>query len=372
MLLSRARLPALCAIAVLISLGSAASAEQPFGWINNGHTSAYSLAAGEFELSGKMMKVNDTLDVLDLRADLLRTTARLTDNSGDFDGTVGELRVGVGFGVELFYARQQHDLTLKINMPTTYQVDDLDTALDTTAESWGFKWVLREAVARNRETSWQSLALEASKFDAKSREFGGFITQVTLDANSRVTFDPASKFAMDQLKDDGWMARLIYSSSLTDNTTASGWLGYAEIDSSSGTRWDIDFAAFERAFAQRFDSQEKQLRAGFNLNWQRYPRLPVQLSVEYLHIYERSEQIQSSNSPLLPSFLRGKGAGAESNISANLSVAYWITPNLYAGLSGQLYQNQFTGYMPHFNNPISGNFSDVTYGYAELKVGLRF
>lgn len=360
----------LLSLSALFAAG--AHAEQPFGWIGSGHGSAYSLKPGEFEIAGRAMRVNDTLDFLDLRADLLATTARLTDNSGDFKGAGAELRVGIWQGLELFYQQNSQDLTLKVDMPAQYEVDDLDQALRTQVQTAGFKWVLRETVLRDRAQPWSSLALEASYTQSKSDEFGGFIARIDLGDNAFIRFDPTSKFAMDRLQDEGWNARFIYTYPLTISTTASVWGGYAERDATSGTRWDIDFGALQRAFFQSFSSSEKQAIVGFNLNWQSYPRLPVQLEVEYLRIFDRKEDNQASTSPLLPSFLRGRVAGANSNITARASIAWWATPQIYLQASGHLFKNQFTGILPHYNNPISGNFSEVMYGYAELKLGVRF
>jgi len=251
-------------------------------------------------------------------------------------------------------------------------VDDLDQALRTQVQTTGFKWVLRETVLRDRAQPWSSLALEGSYTKSKSDEFGGFVSRLDLGDNAFITFNPTSKFAMDRLQDQGWNTRLIYTYPITISTTASVWGGYAERDSSSGTRWDIDFGVLERAFFQSFSSSEKQAIVGFNLNWQQYPRLPVQLGVEYLRILDRKEDNQASTSPLLPNFLSGRGAGANSNIKARASVAWWATPQIYLQASGHLFQNQFTGILSHYNNPISGNFSELMYGYAELKVGVRF
>lgn len=346
-------------------------AEQPFGWIGNSHTSAYNLNPGDFEISVRSMRVNDTLDFLDLRADLLATTTRLSENSGDFTGIGEELRVGIWQGLELFYQQHSQELTLKVNMPAQYQVDDLDQALRTRVKTAGLKWVLRETVYRDRAQPWNSLALEASYTESSSQEFGGLISRLDLGSNSFITFTPPSKFAMDRLRDKGWNARLIHTLPVTINTTASVWGEYAERDASSGTRWDIDFDVLNRAFFQSFSSSEKQAAAGFSLNWQRFTRLPVQLEVGYLRIFDRKEDSQASDSPLLPSFLRGRGAGASANVRARASVAWWVTPQIYLQASGHLFQNQFSGILPHYNNPISGNFSEVMYGYAEIKLGVR-
>ena len=359
-------------LSLLAVFAGEARAEQPFGWIGNAHTNAYSLNPGEFEISAHAMRVNDTLDFLDLRADLLATTARLTDNSGDFSGAGEELRVGIWRGLELFYQQHSQELTLKVDMPSQYQVDDLDQALRTKLQSGGFKWVVRETTYRDRAHPWSSLALEASYSKSASKEFGGFISRLDLGENAFITFNPTSKFAMDRLQDAGWNARLIYTRPLTTDTTVSVWGGYSERDASSGTRWDIDFGVLQSAFLQSFSSSEKQAVAGFSLNWQRFARLPVQLEVGYLRIFDRKEDNQASDSPLLPSFLRGRGAGASTNVRARGSVAWWASPQIYLQASGHLFQNQFTGILPHYNNPISGNFSEVMYGYAEIKLGVYF
>ena len=71
---------------VLTSAANASAADEATGWIGNDHTSAYTLDAGEFELSGGLSRVDETIDFLDLRDDMLAGNSRLIDNSGDLDG----------------------------------------------------------------------------------------------------------------------------------------------------------------------------------------------------------------------------------------------------------------------------------------------
>jgi len=119
-----------------ISFAGLAQAQQPSGWIGNGHTSAYTLGAGEFELSGSLLRVDETIDFLDLREEVLANNNRLTGNSGDLDGSRGTLRVGIWRGMELFYSRQQQDLTLKVAPNSRVDIADLDEKLQTTSTSW--------------------------------------------------------------------------------------------------------------------------------------------------------------------------------------------------------------------------------------------
>ena len=54
------------------------------------------------------------------------------------------------------------------------------------------------------------------------------------------------------------------------------------------------------------------------------------------------------------------------------SVNWWVTPQIYIGAGGKLLSSQFTGIIPHYNNPLSGGFSDITYGYLEIELGVKF
>ncbi|ALO46434.1 hypothetical protein [Pseudohongiella spirulinae] len=364
------------AVAALLtfSIAPTTHAQQPTGWISNGHVSAYTLKPGEFELSGSALQVNDTIDFLNLRDDLLSGNSRLIDNSGDLSGTRGELRLGVWKGLELFYSRQQQDMTLKINPSSRANIIDLDDQLETTSTRWGARFVVFESGSNRQDRASSSLALQISRSENNSKAFGGFLQELRFNANVVVTLDPPQYFSMDRLADDGWQSRLIYSTALGSNTTLSAWVGYGESDASSGTSTEIDNSTIQDAFLQTFDLSEKQYLAGFNLNFQQIPRLPVQLGYEYLNISNRDQNIVSSNSSLLPSFLRGGNLAdsATSNHTAYGTVSWWATPHLYASLSGKVFRNQFVGIMPHFNNPLSASFSDTLYGFVELKLGFKF
>ena len=353
-----------------------ATAQQPFGWVSNGHTSAFTLAPGEFELSGTLIRVNDTIDFLNLREELLPGAGnnRLTADSGDLDGTRGELRLGIWQGLEVFYQRQQQNLTAKLPPDSRIDIIDLDESLETTSERYGVKWVFYESANRNRARPWRSAALELSGSKNRSRNFGGLLETIRFSPSVIVQLDPPQRFDLDRLKDDGWNAKLINSHGLGDNTTLSYWAGYGEIDSSSGTSSQIEQTALKEAFLQTFDISENLIYAGASVNWQGIPRLPLQLGYEYIRINSRSQQIQSTNSTLVPSFLRGRNltSSATDNHTLYGTASWWFTPSLYASISGKVYRNQFVGIIPHYNNPLSSRFSDTVYGYMEMSIGLKF
>ena len=368
----------LASLCVLASVSaSPAQAEQPFGWTGNGHPSAYALAPGEFELSGNLRRVDDTIDFLNLRNDLLAGNRRLVGNSGDLDGRGGELRIGVWDSLELFYRQTDQDLVLNIGAVSSADIDNLDTQLRTEREAYGVKWVFFESLYQDPSQPWTSAALELTSSQNRSDDFGGDLAGFRFSATGGVRFDPPGRFGLDRLRDEGWGARLLFSSALNASTTTTAWAGYGQTEASSGTSWDIDVGFFRDAFLQTFDIEESQYRLGASVNWQYFPRLPVQVGYEYIAIIDRKQTIkkgEGSLSRLIPSFLSGVGMAESETRNHTLygSVNWWVTPQIYIGAGGKLLSSQFTGIIPHYNNPLSGGFSDITYGYLEIELGVKF
>lgn len=352
----------------------AAAADEATGWIGNDHMSAYTLDMGEFELSGGLSQVNDTIDFLNVREDMLAGNSRLIDNSGDLDGVRGEARFGIWRGLEVFYKRHDFDLTLKTSPTTRANIIDLSNKLSTTQTSWGAKFVLYESEGSNSALGGSSFTVDLRRVESESDDFGGYLESFRLNANANISFDPPERFTMDRLEDEGWQARLLYSNDLGNSSQFSVWAGYGESDASSGTSTDIAFDFIAEQFLQTFDIEETQYMAGASLNLQAIPRLPIQIGYEYIKINRRESVINSSNSSLIPSFLRGSNIQntADTNHTAYGTVSWWFTPHLYTSLSGKLFKNQFVGIMPHYNNPLSASFSETLYGYVTLSLGLKF
>jgi hypothetical protein len=76
-----------------------------------------------------------------MRDDLLAGNSRLAGKSSDLSGERGELLVGVWQGLELFYNRQNQDLTLQLGPVSSVDIAELDTALETTSTRYGARWV---------------------------------------------------------------------------------------------------------------------------------------------------------------------------------------------------------------------------------------
>ena len=83
------------ALAIASLTAGAAQADSPLGWVHADHNSAYTLNERTFELTLGAIAVNEDLDFLDVREDLLAGTRQLEGDSGDISGNNLELHVGI-------------------------------------------------------------------------------------------------------------------------------------------------------------------------------------------------------------------------------------------------------------------------------------
>src|SRR5690606_19150936 len=156
-------------LAVLLGLTVTASlpafADTPLGWISRDLVHAYTQGAGDVEVTAEALAVNDTIDFLDVRDDLIAGNRRLVDDSGDLQGWQGTLRVGLLDVLEAFYRRQEHDLTLKLGPIASLGLVDLDQELHTTSQEGGLKWTFYQAGFGNPNSEIPAASLELAWLD---------------------------------------------------------------------------------------------------------------------------------------------------------------------------------------------------------------
>ncbi len=272
------------ALAIAALTGSAAQADSPLGWVHTDHISAYTLNERTFELSLGAMAVNEDLDFLDVREDLLAGTRQLEGDSGDISGNNLELHVGIMPWLSAYYRRQQSDLVIDIGEVRSINLLDLDDGLVTTSQSYGFKWAIFESGNFDRARPWGAVSLEVARTANKTDNFTGVLDRITLNSNLVISFTNPQSFEVDQMEDDGWLARMLYSFPVSPTLSATTWAGFAENEAQSGTRSDIPVPSLASAFEQSFKTDNSQLLLGASLVWQITPRMPLQLAYEYIRL----------------------------------------------------------------------------------------
>ncbi|MEX1197293.1 MAG: hypothetical protein WEB57_05475 [Pseudohongiellaceae bacterium] len=371
---ARALRPALAA-ALLTLCCAAAQAELPWGWNPEAYGSAYTLGRGEISFSGQLHRVNDTLDVLNVRDDLLAANRRLTDDTGDLAGTSFAVSAGVTDWLTVFYQQTDQELTIKIADDDRIDLDRKDEKLDTRRQEWGLRWNLYESGQFGRERPWTAFSLEVSGQQSQSDPYGADLVGIRVSDNFYLRLNPQSRFAVDRMEDSGWRTRLLLTRGLTDSSAISLWGGYGEFDSQSGTSSETPSRLLRPSFEQEFTASETHWMAGGALHWQITPRIPLHLAYEYTAIRDRTlTAFREEALFTLPSILRPDNLleSADNNHVIRGTLSWWLTPQLRAGVTGHLYANQFTGVMPHFNNPLSSSLSETVYGYAGIEIAAFF
>ncbi|MCP5357175.1 MAG: hypothetical protein H7A06_03415 [Pseudomonadales bacterium] len=364
---------ALCLPCLLV--GNDSLADTPLGWISTENPSAYTIDALDAELSlGKVM-VNDTIDFLNIRSDLLAGTRKLVGNSGDLQGQRAEVQFGLTSSLSVFYRHQEQDLKIELGEIASIGLTDISNGLSTTATAYGFKWNFFESGYYDNSGPWHAAALEVMRTRNVTDDYEGHFDRVTINENFIVTFTDPQTFRLDSMEDEGWQARLLYSAPLSSTMATTVWAGYGETSASSGTSADIVLEQLVDDFYQHFDMEDRHYMLGASVHWQLTPRIPVQLSYEFLRVNNsKTDIVAPPSNSVLPSFLRGDNLGTvseHSNHTLRGSVSYWVTPDVHVSFTGKLFSNQFLGVIPHYNNPLSGSFADKPYGYVGLQLGLR-
>lgn len=361
--------------ALLTGISPALRADTPLGWISADHLSAYTVDSGAFDVSVSALAVNETVDFLDIREDLLAGTRQLGGDSGDLVGNRAEVQFGVTSFLSVFYREQQQDLTVDIGEVSSINLISIDNALKTKSIAYGLKWNIYESGYQDNSRSWRAASLEISRTENTTNDFTGTLDRISLGEGLVITFGEPRTFRLQDLDDEGWQARFLYSFPLGDQLTTTVWAGYAENKSSSGTGSDIPSLALAPAFEQSIATDEDQVLVGAGLNWQITPRMPLQLTYEYIMINDsETELVTNPSNALLPSFLRASNIStveADSNHTLRGNLSYWITPRINLGLTAKLFSNQFLGVVPHYNNPLSSSFADAPYGYVGVNLGIK-
>lgn len=351
---------------------SPAVADTPLGWINSGTTSAYTTTQGEFEFSLAGLAVNDTIDFINARDDLIAADRRLAGKSGDLDGHKIEAHYGITDTLSVFLRRQEHGLTVELGEINSVNLVDIDTELLTEQLAAGAKWTLYQGNLLNSDNRNSALSLELTAYQNQSDDFDVVIDEISFD-NLQIFFRDPQTFSVAALEDSGWKARFIYSWPMLELGVASLWAGYGESEAESRTTSDLTSATLKRAFEQEFDIEESYFYLGASLNLQLTPRLPLSINYEYISISDSDFSRLPENPPAgLPGFLAASQSTEDANHTLNARISYWLSPQFNVSLTGNLYSNQFLGVLPHYNNPLSGSFSSLLYGYAGLELGYRF
>ena len=198
------------------------------------------------------------------------------------------------------------------------------------------KWNFYESGNFDNTRSWYAASLEITRTENSTDNFAGTLDRITLNGDTSVVFTTPQTFRVDNMEDEGWQARLLYSFPMGTALTTSVWAGYAETEATSGTDSDMTAAFLAAAFRQKFTVEDQHGLIGAGLNWQVTPRMPLQLSYEYISITNSDvTAVVNPSNVLLPSFLQANNVSAidvSDNHTLRGSLTFWVTPRFNVSL----------------------------------------
>src|SRR5690606_15138961 len=157
---------------------------------------------------------------------------------------------------------------------------DIDQELHTTLQEGGLKWTFYQAGFGNPNGEITAASLELAWLDNRSDDFSLAFDSITFrqgNDSATLTFSDPQTAGIQNLRDDGWRARLIYTASLGGNVVGSVWAGFSDMSATSGTGSTVPINSLRDALTQRFEVDEQQVLLGAGFNWQVTPRVPLQL-----------------------------------------------------------------------------------------------
>lgn len=362
-----------CLIVALAPHGIEVRADTPLGWIDSNIISAYTTTRGELEISASLQTVDDTVDILNIRDDLLASNPRLTGDSGDLIGRKLELHYGLSDSLSVFARLQEHELTVDVGPIASINVLDISDSLQTTQQELGVKWTLYRSNLLNPDNRQTAVSLQLTGFKNRTDNFDISLDKLTF-SNVIVTFVDPTTFSVSNMEDEGWTARLLFTHALEGLGIGSLWAGYGTSDATSGTSTDAVNGTIRRLFTQDFSLEEEYFYLGASFIHQITPRLPLSINYEFINISSSNfERFPAVASTQLPGILASSGPSpVTKNHTVNARLAYWLTPDINISLTGNLYSNQFLGRLPHYNNPLSESFASEPYGFIGAELGFRF
>jgi len=355
------------------SLSAAAVADTPAGWISADNYGAYTLGTLDFELHLGGIAMNDGLDFSDSRYDILSNASLLEGEDRDLAGSVIDFQLGLTSFLTAFYRRQDSDLSIDFSYTPSVGLVTIDDELQTESDTYGLKWNIYES-GRSRSNAWTATSLELSFSEGSSDDFSGSYNGMTIQGQY-TPFGTDATFTLQDLEDEAWKVRLIHTAPISRSITGTVWGGYSETEATASTSLSaVNLLA--PTLVQGFKTETSQYTLGGSLNWQITPRMPLQLSYEYIKVQDRDDimQVDPVLDPYLPDFLQAGNVGGDVEnenhiISANLS--YWITRNITVSITGKVFSNQFLGVTPHYHNPLTAAFAQESYSYAGLHLGIK-
>jgi tetrahydromethanopterin S-methyltransferase subunit G len=343
-----------------------------------GDIQTLTLPKNKIDIYGSMLKMNDTLDVLDIKQKEFGGTANY-DAIGDLNGYDIGIRYGLLDDLSLFYNRSKQQIEYSSNEISNtkdrfflrYNLFNNNIAVLNSGVSidFGFETNRLEDFYYNDFTTINTLIKKVLPNDDASLKYSDGITPFSGEPFARAEgYYAYFNHALTQLSDDPYIAlkdtsdRSSFIRFLTGYYTKNSSINFyfglknTKIKSLITTTDEILSIAKTAGFDlnRRLDRDENMLFAGFSITKEKNGKI-----VEFSYEYDR--------------FDRDDDLGyIDFNHVINIGFSKVITKNLLFFVNGKLLYRQFNGEIPYLYNQYTQTSYDHKYGYTQMGIMISF
>ncbi|MBI4867596.1 MAG: hypothetical protein HY816_11645 [Candidatus Wallbacteria bacterium] len=304
--------------------------------------SAFVLPRGQLETALFIEKVNETIDIFDVKGSQLSDLRGRTDLDlgaiGDLDGFRAVVGLGLGHRSLFQYVGRRQDIAFGAG----------------TLERAGDELHLRYVVHRGREDG-TTLALEP--IFRSNRGSGIARTFTRFEAFGVIIVPPQPiRLEFGGAKDESYALRLSGTRQLFDHGLLSMWTEFERVSVESELRTNLPLVELQRILGA-LEYESSQWHFGIGVNWQFSGKFAAHVRYERL-------AIDRDINDRIPGVV-------DTNDIVRARFDYAILPEWTVNLQFDYFGSQLGGEVPFLFNELSASRFDKVYGYAGLGVTHR-
>ena len=330
---------------------------------------AFVLPKGKVQIKSAYLKVNDTIDVLNLKAKELGSSLSSLGGIGDMDGYDLELRYGLTNRDSIFINYQRWnidygDSTLKNNKIDIFNRYNLysnkGSFLDSISIDIGYEMNKATPIDIKNDTALNSMIKKLKPDTAIKLDDGTIIANDTTFA----VYDSVGNkihpyLSIGNLQSDSYYMRLLFGKEIFTNSFLNLYIDYRLIDIKTKIIFYPNDNKFINSMMGKFtipnmNRKESVIKSGFTYSLEIYDFI-AELNYEYSKIFRDSDISYNDVNHVFDASLSRK-----------------ITDNFLLYIGGSLMLNQFNTDLPYLYNKYTKTQFDKKYGYAKLGIIYSF
>lgn len=329
---------------------------------------AFVLPKDKVEIKSAYLKVNDTIDVLNIKEKELGSLSSLGSSIGDMNGYDFEVRYGITSKDSLFvnykrYNVEYSDTTLKNDKINIFNRHNLSSNnysfINSLYVDVGYTQDSSSPIAISNESLLNSMIKKIRPSSSISLKDGTIVSgDTTLSLYDKDYNKIHPYIAIENLASKSYYTRVLFGKKISDYSFLDIYFGYLTSDIKTKIVFkpnDIKaLNSFISSYTKNLDRDEQSANVGFVYIGQ-FDKNIFEFNYEYTKIFRDSSV-----------------SGIDYSHSIESTISRVIDKNLLFYLGGKLMMQQFNSEIPYLYNKYTASQFDKKYGYAQIGILYSF